>query len=301
MRVNIISNITNGVGLQKDYELLRDLLVEMGHEAVGIQFNHLGHPNASLIAEVNIFLEIVAPKFIELARRNFLVPNPEWYFQGWDQHLPSFEAVLCKTLACEHLFKPKHAKVVFTGFFSRDLYEPSIPREKRFLHVAGKSQTKNTPAVLEAWSKFPIPYPLTVVSEHFTGSVNNVTFLRRITDENLKQQMNSHQFHLMPSMNEGFGHVIHEGFGCGAIVITTNFEPMNEWCAPTELLCGVYGMRQHHSAPLCFVSAEEIRNAVFRAGELSENTILDLRDNARWNFERERELFRTALVGVLNQ
>jgi glycosyltransferase involved in cell wall biosynthesis len=269
-RVQIISNLNNGAGLQKDFELLRDLLVEQGHQVVGVHFR--GPCNST--ADLNIFLEVIVPAHMWMARRNFFIPNPEWYFNQWDECLSRFTAVLCKTRACLELFKSKvpESKLHFTGFFSKDLYEPAIPRERRFLHAAGLSQTKNTVAIIDAWNHFKIPYPLTVVSDHYGGRYPNITFMRRISDGQIKVLMNSHQFHLMPSMYEGFGHAIHEGFSCKAVMITTNVPPMNEWVAPPELLSQPRGMQQHHLAALCFIPKEQIEESVRKAWDLVEGT-----------------------------
>lgn len=283
MRVNVVTNI-NGAGLQRDFELIRDLLVERKHEVKCIQFNaqFSGAP-----ADITIFLEVVVQAHLFHARRNFLIPNPEWYFDGWNVLLGNFETVLCKTRACEKIFKASaKARAKFTGFFSRDLFDPMTPRERRFLHVAGKSQTKNTTAIIEAWGSRKIPYPLTIVSDYYHGSFPNVEFLKRVDDAMLRHLMNTHLFHLMPSMYEGFGHAIHEAFGCKAVVITTNHEPMNEWCAPMELLCEPNGMRQHHAAPLCFVPPTEIIKSAHAAWQLPENRIAEIGDQAR-NFYLE--------------
>lgn len=37
MNVAIVTNITAGIGLTKDFELLRDYLVELGNEVTGFQ------------------------------------------------------------------------------------------------------------------------------------------------------------------------------------------------------------------------------------------------------------------------
>lgn len=296
-RVHIISNINNGAGLQKDFELLRDLLIEQGHQVEGVHFR--GPCNST--ADINIFLEVIVPAHIHRARRNFFIPNPEWYFYPWDDLLPSFDAVLCKTRACFDLFKLRVSadRLHFTGFFSKDMYEPAIPRERKFLHVAGLSQTKNTMAVVGAWEHFKICCPLTVVSDFYDTPTPNITFLRRIPDEQIKVLMNSHKFHLMPSMYEGFGHVIHEGFSCKAVMITTNVAPMNEWIAPTELLCQAAGKQQHHLAALCHVAREQVEESVRKAWELTEETTKTIGEQARKFFLNERPQFAEKFGALL--
>jgi glycosyltransferase involved in cell wall biosynthesis len=299
MRINIVSNVLNGVGLQRDFELLRDYLASAGHQVLGIQFNA---PFQSCPADISIFLEVLVASQLEQARRNYFFPNPEWYFTGWNPLLAKMDAVCCKTRACMELFTPLVAKerLHFTGFMSADLRDVSIPRERRFLHVAGKSQTKNTPAVMEAWGRFNIQYPLTIVSESYLqGNLPSVTFIKRASDEQIKQLMNSHKFHLMPSMYEGFGHVIHEGFSCEAVMITTNKAPMNDWAAPKELLCEVSNLRQFNLAALAYVPADQIEEATRKAWSLPETRLLEIGALARLFFIQECLEFRDRFKGLI--
>lgn len=150
MRFNIISNISNGVGLECDYRLLRESLEKLGHEVCGVPYQNSSLPAK---ADVNVFLEVVTERFLPFAPRNWVVPNPEWWFAGWDSLLPRFEWVLAKTRDCETRFQKKAAPVKFIGWRSKDMFDLAVPRERKFLHVAGKSQTKNTAAVFEAWGK----------------------------------------------------------------------------------------------------------------------------------------------------
>ena len=78
MVYNLISNLTNAVGLQKDYEFLREELEARGHVVNGIQFN--APPQDVIRADVNIFLEVVNPALFGWAHQQWAVPNPEWWF-----------------------------------------------------------------------------------------------------------------------------------------------------------------------------------------------------------------------------
>ena len=70
MRFNIISNLTNGVGLQRDYELLRTELKARGHEVQGVQFN--AKPLVVPPADVNIFDELVVPAAFAAAKEQWV-------------------------------------------------------------------------------------------------------------------------------------------------------------------------------------------------------------------------------------
>src|SRR5260370_39891253 len=101
-RVNIISNIGNGVGLQRDFELLREILNESGHEVFGVQFNA---PHRGPSVDLNIFIETVVPSLFFLAKHNWLIPNPEWFQEVFLSSLASFSRILCKTRDAMRIFK----------------------------------------------------------------------------------------------------------------------------------------------------------------------------------------------------
>jgi glycosyltransferase involved in cell wall biosynthesis len=245
LRINVISNISNGVGLQRDYELLRGLLESYGHQVSGVQFDGSAFPQD---ADLNIFLEVVVERFFPSAKWQWVVPNPEWWFRGWDAQIKKFEWVLCKTRHCESLFSAKGANTRFLGWKSQDFYNPDVPRARKVLHLAGKSQTKNSQAVINCWQRLGPTVDLTVVSQHYRPSGARINHFERVTDEQLSFLMNSHQIHLMPSAYEGWGHALHEAMGVGAVVITTDAPPMNEIGA--KFLIQTSGKRPHHSANL---------------------------------------------------
>jgi hypothetical protein len=146
MRFNIISNLSNGAGLERDYKLVRRILEEKGHSVEGVMFDQ---PPPYPKADVNIWLEILpSPSWgltvaaIDAAPRNWVIPNPEWWYADlWDRHLPRFEKVICKTRDCTRIFERKApGRCSFTGFESLDLYEPETERQPTFLHMAGKER-----------------------------------------------------------------------------------------------------------------------------------------------------------------
>jgi glycosyltransferase involved in cell wall biosynthesis len=298
VRFNLISNINNGVGLQRDYELLRGLLEGYGHQVNGVQFD--GQAIAP-DADVNIFLEVVVERFFGSAKWQWVVPNPEWWFKGWDAQLKKFEWVLCKTRHCEALFSAKGANTRFLGWKSQDFYNPDVPRLRKVLHLAGKSQTKNSDVVLNCWRHVTPPVDLTVVSVHYgLRTAPRVQHFGRITDEQLSYLMNSHQIHLMPSAYEGWGHALHEAMGVGAVVITTGAPPMNE--IGSEFLLPSTGTSPHHSANLHRVNPFDVGRMVSTVLKHSDaelhaigkaNRAQFLKDNADFE-QRLRELVCTA-------
>jgi Glycosyl transferases group 1 len=275
MHFNLITNM-NGVGLQADAEILGAELERRSHEVTVLQFDR---PHSHR-ADVNIFLEVVVPPIFALAPKNYFVPNPEWFLGGWD--VTRFDKVLTKTYDAAKIFSAKvNGRCRYLGWRSRDLYREDVKRERRFLHVAGKSQFKNTQAVVDGCALAGVP--LTLVSDK----------LGRLPDEQLAEMFNSHQFFLCPSAAEGFGHVLHEALGCGAVVITTDAAPMNE-IAPA-LLIQPSSSRPHQLAQLHAVTTEAVAEAVVAALSMSDAELSNWRLAARAAYERECAAFSAAL------
>lgn len=313
-RFNIVSNLDNGVGLQKDYEMLKDLLESWGHQVKGVHYAKRSQIEEAAPADVNIFLEVVSYDLLarNVAPKNIFVPNPEW-LAPWDHKngLPDFNLVLCKTQDAVRILNKltDAAKVKYIGFESRDLYDESIPRERKFLHIAGQSRYKNTMSTVYAFAKLTFideAMPeLTVVGAYpdeyaFADGSKNVKTFQRITDEEMKQLMNSHLFHIMAAGYEGWGHALHEGLGCGAVMISTDHPPMNEFAGvPHELLVGYQDTIVELSAMRARVVAPPIRDAVGKALKLSADRIKEISMNARAAFLAQREDFRSNFKSVV--
>lgn len=315
MRLNIISNLSNGAGLQRDYLLLKGMLEAKGHSVAGVMYDAKPPYPA---ADINIWLEIMPspswgllPVALDAAPRNWVIPNPEWWYgELWDQYLPRLERILCKTEDSLRIFRQKLARhnwadrAQFVGFEALDFYRPEIERQPRFLHMAGKSETKNTAAVMEAWQRHQLPYPLTVVAwKPNIASLcrgQNVTHVERVDEADMPRMMNEHLFHVMPSKYEGFGHYIHEALGCGGVVITTNAPPMNGFAGVArELLIPVAQTQTMRSATAHLVSGAGVALAVRKAVSLGKERIGQIATAAREAFLADREQFRAAFGALI--
>lgn len=312
MRFNICTNLDNGVGLEADYRLVKGLLEGWGHQVNGVHFKKIdgGIPRA----DVNIFLETLTEALFPLAPRNWLIPNQEWW-APWDHtnSMHKVDRILCKTQDAVNIFKALYPefqnRVQYIGFESRDQYDPAVERQRKFLHVAGQSRYKNSQAVAYAFAKYfddsDCRRELTFVGAYpeevqFARDHKNVRYIQRTSDKELKQLMNDHLFHLIPSGAEGWGHVIHEGLSCGAIVITTNFPPMNEFdgiCR--ELLVPYQRTTPELAAQRAFVGAMEVKAIVEKAWTANPAMLAVTSAHAREAFLAQRETFRAAFKAVV--
>ena len=279
-RFNLISNTTNGAGLQRDVAMLRAELERRGHEVHAIHFKQ---PKPAA-ADINVFLEVVVVELLTFARQNWLIPNPEWFFKGWP--LDVWDVVLTKTHDATRIFRGLVGdRCEYLGWQAHDFYDPTVPRELTFLHVAGKSKSKNTPAVIQGAARAGVPVTI-VAKDH-----------QRVTDAELRQLLNSHTFCILPSAYEGYGHSLHEAYGCGQVVLTTDAAPMNE-TRPAIFIRSQHA-RTHHRGVLHEVSGSAVRLAIKSALALTEAERQTMSQQVRAAFEADRATFHANLDRVL--
>jgi glycosyltransferase involved in cell wall biosynthesis len=294
VQINIISNIDNGHGLQRDYEILRELLAGSGHQVNGVRYDRV---NFAQKADVNIFLEMALPVF-DPGAENWLIPNPEWFYPHYAPNLSGYSRVLCKTWDAMLIFEGLTDRAEKLGFESRDYYRPEVKRERRFLHVAGKSPHKGTVSIIEAWQRFNIPYPLTVISTRACAGAGNVRVIRRVSDSEYIELLNSHMFHLCPSQYEGWGHCLHEALGVGAVVLTTDAPPMSDFANNS---CRIPCARDdyHFLAPLYSASPEAIAEKVEYLMSLSNTCLSEIGAENRSRFLTDQRQFRARLDALI--
>lgn len=304
----------NGVGLSQDLALMAEALRRLRPQA---QVQVLGfgsgaarvwlqglRPRLQRPADLQIFLERVYPSCLAAGRRNVLVPNPEWFQPRWARWLPRFDAVWCKSHQAESVFAPFGRPCRYVGFTSQDPYEPQVPRQRRFFHLAGHSSAKNTDLVLQLWARHPEWPPLTVVRDARKAVAVDLPNVEQHTGympaSLLRTLQNSHLFHLCPSRVEGFGHYLMEALGAGAIVLATDGAPMNELVTPQRgLLIPVEGQAADNLGVRYRVEAAALERTIERALTLDEARIGALSAAARAFFLEHDRQFRLRLEGAL--
>ena len=305
MRIAICSNINGGLGLQCEYQLLRAYLEELGHEVHGLQYD-APLPENFPVCELSISLETVSRHLFSVAPIRWLWVNPEWFTQDLIPVVKrNFVKVFAKTNEAQRILEGIFPGMTFClGFLSRDQYDPTIARERRFLHVGGNSSLRNTTAITDAfrWKQNGegIGAELTIISQKLKGVElpANVTVLERVSEEELKRLQNSHAFHLHPSGTEGYGAALHESLSVNAAILTVDGPPMNEiacvsaWVRPT-------GKSSFGLATIYEVSAIDIHVA---AKKMLEMELLPIawETPPRVEWENDNELFKDILKSHLD-
>lgn len=265
MRVQLIGE-ANGGGISRDLELLSTALRACGCQVsvrscgkperrrrrstlmqwrvrAQIMRRRRGRPAAGARPtpfDINVTLEHIWPQFVDEARYNIVVPNPEWFDPRDVRYLPVFDRVWAKTAFAERLFRERGCPTSLIGFDSEDRVKPGVRRMHQFLHVAGRSPLKGTDRLLALWRRHPEWPVLTLVqdggkagSRPTGGTEGNIDFRRDyLSDEALRDMQNAHRFHLCTSEAEGWGHYIAEAMSVGAVTLTCDAAPMNELIAP---------------------------------------------------------------------
>lgn len=314
-RIRIISR-NNGAGLSRDLKLMKEVLAETSDaevETVGfgttktVNWWRMAKLAAGVLvnsrADTQVFAERVYRGCLPLARRNVLVPNPEWFLPKWLAHLPKFDMILCKTHHAQRIFGRLGCNTRYIGFTSEDRYQPEVPRQRAFFHLAGHSFTKGTQVLLDTWCRHPEWPLLTVVQNKTDGQrlAENIDHrVGHMDDASLRHLQNSHLFHLCPSEAEGFGHYLMEGLSVGAVVIATDGEPMNELVTPNHgLLIPPARSGTRSLSPCYYVDAQGIEAAVAQALALSPQECERIGYAARTFFVRNDRSFRVRLPSVL--
>jgi hypothetical protein len=250
--------------------------------------------------DVNLMLERLQPPLLPLARRNALIPNPEWFHPQWESRLAGLDRVLVKTHHAEPIFAARGARIDYIGFTSEDRLLGDVEREPAFFHLAGRSGNKGTQPLIDLWLRKPAWPTLTVARRTATAqpSAPNLRFVTGfVDDDELRVLQNRHLFHLCPSETEGFGHYLVEAMSVGAIVLTTQAPPMDELVTAERGILVPYARTgTQRLATTYFVDAAGLEAGIERMLALSADERRTLGANARAWYEANDRAFRERLV-----
>jgi len=305
----------NGAGLSRDLGLLSDAL-----RGSGATVDARGLPRRGRLAEwltrlqgavgtprydVNLMLERIRPEFARGARRNVLVPNPEYFRPRDRQALARIDEVWVKTRHAVPLFEALGARTRWIGFTSPDRNDPSVPRRHAFFHGPGRSNNKGTAALLALWTRHPEWPLLTVAWRRKRVDLDdvpaNVRLLREhLDDASYRRLQNEHRFHLCPSQTEGYGHYLVEAMSCSAVVVTPDAPPMNELVAAERgVPVAARAIGQQDLATLYMANEVALEAAIERCIAMDADEAGQLGAAARTWYEANRDAFPARLREAL--
>jgi glycosyltransferase involved in cell wall biosynthesis len=307
-KINIIAR-TNGVGLDRDVDLIHSTLTAAGMDVTvshcrGISPLRRFFPQAPEF-DAQIFLERVFPRWFGSAKKNLLIPNQERFPHRHLPHLKHIDHILCKTHHAEAIFSELGYSTQFISFTSTDLLDASIqPDYQSFFHLAGRSTLKGTETILDLWQKHPEWPKLTLVQckenapESVPDNVNLITDY--IPHDEICSLLNRHGIHLCTSLSEGWGHYIAEAMSCQATVITTDAPPMNELVTPARGIPVPYHQSEpRHLGTNYHIDPEKLESNIQRLLLMSPEEKRAYGENARQWFEQNDRTFRERLPQII--
>lgn len=321
----------NGAGLSRDLAILTRVLAQQGFEvtlsAIGagglrrsatllrrraqLMWRRWRSGIAHARFDVNLMDERIRPDHLNLARRNVLMPHPEWFAEQDRPWLPSIDCVFAKTRHAVPIFDALGCRAQFVGFTSLDRHLPQVARERSFFHLGGRSPNKGTQAIIDAWLRAPHWPNLTFIQraplELPAMLPANMRHLNSYLDDHeLRALQNRHAFHLCPSETEGFGHHLVEGLSVGAVLLATDAPPMNEMVRPQwGVLVPAARTGTQRLATTHFVTPEALAEGVERLLALDSGQRAHMSEQARaWWQDNDRafgQRLRDAIAALAAQ
>jgi glycosyltransferase involved in cell wall biosynthesis len=321
-RVHLVAR-DNGAGLSRDIEILKRALADAGFDltvsAIGqggfvrqLQFARVrlallwrGLRGAKSCFDVNLMDERLRPKYVPLARRNVLMPHPEWFDPASSNGLADIDRVFAKTRHAVPIFEALGCSAEFVGFTSIDRRLADVAREPTFFHLGGRSGNKGTQPIVDAWARHPEWPRLTAIQRKPVRLPSplpeNIRLIADyIDDDELRFLQNSSLFHLCPSETEGFGHHLVEGMSVGAITLATDAPPMNEMVTRERGVLVAYARTGTQKlATTYFVDVDAIERGVETMLALDETQRRAMSDAARAWWEQNDRGFRMRLMQAI--
>ena len=264
--------------------------------------------------DVNFFIESVFPEYLPTGRVNCLFVHPEWFRDENIAHLPLLDFVLCKTPSGVEAFRGLPVVCRNLCFTSPDKKIPGYVRRGpiRCLHLSGQSAVKGTEAVVDAWSRHPEWPELTVVrrARRYGGEeapplppLSNVRYeTDYVPDHRLQELQNECEVHVIPSQAEGYGHVIGEAMGCGAVVVTTDAPPMNELVTPERgVLIRVARSEPMRRSMKNYIDVSDLEVKLNHVFAMLPERRAEFGRNARAWYEAQHARFESSLEAFLDE
>lgn len=274
------------------------MLTDAGYDVSWVDWRSVYMPRH----DIAIFLELWNHRLVRFATHIIGIFNIEWFQRQWTIGLHACTQLWTKSGETQYLFASQLglSKSVYTGFMSRDMYDPDIPRELTAVHLRGKSSLKGTRVVLEAWENNPDLPSLTVISSDHLNVPTGVRLLNRLSEDQLSRELNRAQIHVCPSETEGWGHYIAEGMSVGAVVVTTDAVPMSEHITPdVGVLVSPVSRCQHGLATAWCVDASGVASAVRTVAGMTPEDRANMGARARTRFHARNNSFRTKALQLL--
>jgi glycosyltransferase involved in cell wall biosynthesis len=297
--INLIS--ANRSGLAKDRDILKAALETLGCH---VNWYDSDRPVHAGYSDINIFCERLIPSCFDKARLNWFVPNPEWFIDDLNL-LNSIDLILCRTHEVERIFQSYQMNTYYCGFTSPDHLDETIPKDyKKLLHTAGTSWQKGTVPLYRTWRKHPEFPLLTIIrfEDPYRPPPKNVKWITDwLPESQFKAFQNSAGIHICLSETEGFGHALMESMSTGAVLVTTDAPPMNEFIRDPRCLVPYNTWRTVHLGTAYFVNTQSVAAKIEELLKLPESELKKIGKRNRRAYLQHQKKFYTRLSELIDQ
>jgi glycosyltransferase involved in cell wall biosynthesis len=208
MKINVYY-WNNGVGVVNDSILIKNVL----HEYDVITYD-ISKNNNYRNSDLGIFIQNIQADQLSNNKKNVLLINEEWLNPDEILFLKQFDHLIVKSKYAKDLLSSEHPSIIQTGFFSMD--RQFFPKNTgNILHFKGKSIQKNTE----------------LVSKYNTVKILD-SEIEYLTENQVIENLNSHDIHICCSLYEGWGHYLWEAMSCGKLVICSEVPVFKEYLDP---------------------------------------------------------------------
>ena len=199
----------NGVGVVNDAILIKNVL----NKYDVIEYD-ISKENNYRNGDLGIFIQNIQADQLSNNKKNVILINEEWLNPDEILFLRQFDHLIVKSKYAKDLLSGEHPSIIQTGFFSLDRY--FFPKNTgNILHFKGKSIQKNTELV----NKY--------------NSINILdSEIEYLTENQVVENLNSHDIHICCSLYEGWGHYLWEALSCGKLVICSEIPVFMEYLDP---------------------------------------------------------------------
>lgn len=216
------------------------------------------HPEAGVYADINIYLESLHGRHgFFPAKERWLMVNQEYLYP---ENVAYVDVLIAKSRYAERILldyvnkMSLSTQVVYLGHTSLLTLNECPKKDWHLLvHLAGRSRQKGTRQLIRLWQKnggfrhldpqsrliitcrdmcfVKIVEELQHIPRQEKGWIDEKTGLvvyLMLDEKELDELKSQAGLFICPSLVEGYGHYINEGTANRALVMTTNFPPMNE-------------------------------------------------------------------------
>lgn len=304
--INIVFR-DNLVGLRKDRNILQSELKKLGHHVLCTPPGKYRGSDKREIpeADINIFVEKIWSSFLPYAKKNYFIPNPEWCKASATEIRKKCDLILCRTHDSLNIYSLSHPNPYLLKFISEDHHIDDVVKDfYKPLHAIGKSFFKGTASVLNVWEKrgdFPKLTFMQGLDLFHPQSQNMIIHNGLLREKEFIRVQNEHGLHICTSQAEGFGHYIIEAMSTGAVVITTDAPPMNEYITDKRFLVRTKGHKIKNMGHVYEIDEEHLEEVIERALNMDENQLKEVGQKNREFFLNMREDFRERLEALFGR